>query len=484
VLEPKVWQVTAGAAAVGLLLAVGAVAAAGPWDSGQRRAERQWAAGQDRTGGAQHGASGASGTRAPAPAPSAPEVLAPLDAPGGAPDHEASATAGASSADPARTAPLDLAKTLRPLLDDPALGSARTAAVIDVATGKRLYSRDDTRPMTPASTVKLATMTAALSALGPDHRIATTVLATPDARRLTLLGGGDATLDAKRLAALADSTAEALRGRHVTSVHVGYDVSLYTGPREHSIGPNDNIAPVTALMTDEGRLDHSTSGPAPRSGDPAGDATEDFARLLRRRGIRTTGAQGPERAAKNAKALTRTYSAPLADLVEHALTESDNDIAESLARQTAMAVHRPVSFAGAGQAVREELTKLKLPLSGARFADGSGLDRKDRASAALLASLLTRAADRHHPELRPVLTGLPVAGFTGTLEGRYTDSAPAAGLVRAKTGTLTGVNTLAGTVVDGGGRLLAFAFMAGGTPAPDAAQKALDRLSGALLPVP
>ncbi|KIF79722.1 D-alanyl-D-alanine carboxypeptidase, partial [Streptomyces sp. 150FB] len=60
-LEPKVWQVTAGAAAVGLLLAVGAVAAAGPWDSGQRRAERQWAAGRDRTGGERHGASGAGG---------------------------------------------------------------------------------------------------------------------------------------------------------------------------------------------------------------------------------------------------------------------------------------------------------------------------------------------------------------------------------------------------------------------------------------
>jgi D-alanyl-D-alanine carboxypeptidase/D-alanyl-D-alanine-endopeptidase (penicillin-binding protein 4) len=483
VLEPKVWQVTAGAAAVGLLLAVGAVAAAGPWDSGQRRAERQWAAGRDRTGGERHGASGAGGTRAPAPAPSAPEVLAPLGASDGASDHDASATAGTSSAAPANAAP-DLSKVLRPLLDDPALGKARTAAVIDVATGKQLYGRDAGRPMTPASTVKLATMTAALSALGPDHRIATTVLATPDGRRLTLLGGGDATLDTKRLTALADSTAKALRGRHVTSVHVGYDVSLYTGPREHPIGPNDNIAPVVALMTDEGRLDHSISGPAPRSGDPAGDTTEDFAGLLRHRGIRVTGAQGPERAAKSAKALTRTDSAPLSDLVERALTESDNDIAESLARQTAVAEHRPVSFAGAGQAVRQELTELKLPLSGTRFADGSGLNRKDRASASLLASLLTRAADRDHPELRPILTGLPVAGFTGTLESRYADSAPAAGLVRAKTGTLTGVNTLAGTVVDGRGRLLAFAFMAGGTPAPDPAQKALDRLSGALLPVP
>jgi D-alanyl-D-alanine carboxypeptidase/D-alanyl-D-alanine-endopeptidase (penicillin-binding protein 4) len=378
----------------------------------------------------------------------------------------------------------DLARSLGPLFDDPALGAARTAAVVDVATGRQLYGKGADKPMTPASTVKLATMTAALSALGTDHRIPTTVVATPDARRLTLVGGGDATLDRKRLSTLADSTVRALRGRGVKSVHLGYDTSLYTGPRSHPIGPNDNIAPVTALMSDEGRLDDSVTGPAPRSGDPAGDATEDFARLLHDRGVRTTGLPGPEKPAKNAEFLSRTYSAPLSALVERALTESDNDIAESLARQTAAARDRPVSFTGAGQAVKAELEKLGLPLTGARFTDGSGLNRRDKVSAALLTGLLTLAADPGHPELRPVLSGLPVAGFSGTLQSRYAGSAPAAGLVRAKTGTLTGVNTLAGTVVDARGRLLAFAFMAGSTSAPDAAQNALDRLSTALVPAP
>ncbi|RSN71051.1 D-alanyl-D-alanine carboxypeptidase, partial [Streptomyces sp. WAC 05379] len=80
-------------------------------------------------------------------------------------------------------------------------------------------------------------------------------------------------------------------------------------------------------------------------------------------------------------------------------------------------------------------------------------------------------------ELRPVLTGLPVAGFTGTLSTRYTDGA--AGIVRAKTGTLHGVNSLAGTVVDQDGRLLAFAFLSTGDNA-DAARSALDRTATAL----
>ncbi|MFD5031726.1 D-alanyl-D-alanine carboxypeptidase/D-alanyl-D-alanine-endopeptidase [Streptomyces sp. NPDC058405] len=458
-LEPKVWQLTAGSVVVGLTLAAVAVAAAGPWDSGQRKAEREWAVAQSRTGGADHGATG---SPTPAPAPSAAGVLSAL---------------GTSVAGPA-----DLKEKLGPLLDDPALGRTRTASVVDVATGKRLYGRGEGTAMTPASTVKIATMAAALSALGPDHRIATTVVATPDGRRLTLVGGGDATLDRSGLRALADDTARALRDRGVTTVAVGYDISLYSGPRDHPIGANDNIAPVTALMAGQSRLDKSTSGPAPRGGDPAGAAAQAFVELLGDRGIKTSAAPAAGKPAKGSKPLARTFSKPLSALVERALTESDNDIAESLARQTAIAAGEPASFAGAGRAVSAQLKKLELPVNGARFADGSGLNRQDRVSASLLTALLTRAADPAHPELRPVLTGLPVAGFSGTLQSRYADAAPAAGLVRAKTGTLTGVNTLAGTVVDAEGRLLAFAFMAGSTPAPEAAQHALDRLSAALVP--
>ncbi|MFI6702668.1 D-alanyl-D-alanine carboxypeptidase/D-alanyl-D-alanine-endopeptidase [Streptomyces sp. NPDC050509] len=467
--EPKAWQVTAGSAALGLALAAVAVVTAGPWDSGQRKAEREWAVAQNRAGGAHHDPSA---PRTPAPAPSAAGVLSAL----------AAADTTRTRAEPGGAPPADLGRTLGKLLDADALGPSRTASVVDTATGEVLYGKGAATPMTPASTVKIATMVAALSALGPDHRIATTVMATPDQRKLTLVGGGDATLDRKRLGALAGDTARALRDSGITKVELHYDTSLYSGPREHPIGPNDNIAPVVPLMAGQGRLDKSTTGPAPRSGNPAGDAARTFAHLLRERGVRTARPPAAGKPAKGAEPLARTYSAPLADLVERALTESDNDIAESLARQTAIAAGEPASFAGAGRAVGAELTKLRLPLKGTRFADGSGLNRKDKASAALLTALLTRAADPDRPELRPVLTGLPVAGFTGTLRGRYGGTPPAAGLIRAKTGTLTGVDALAGTVVDGEGRLLAFAFLAGATKAPDTARTALDALSAALVP--
>ncbi|MEV0121328.1 D-alanyl-D-alanine carboxypeptidase/D-alanyl-D-alanine-endopeptidase [Streptomyces sp. NPDC050703] len=486
------WQLTAGAATLGLVISAGAVAAAGPWDSsGQRTAERVRAASRDAGGGADHGGPGAG--RVPETAPSARTVLAGIGAPAG-------------------TAPVPteraLADVLDPLLRDRALGPERAAVVVDAATGKRVYGKDAGRGLTPASTVKIATAVAALSALGPDHRIATRAVLEPggqgDTPGVVLVGGGDPTLTAREhgrytdtaasLRRLAEDTARALKARHVEKVKLSYDTSLYTGPAQHPIGPNENITLVSALMADEGRLDDSSSGPAPRSGDPAGDATEKFADFLEDHGIKAerteqseqserTGARKDSRrarASERSEPLAKVESPPLSALVERMLTHSDNDIAEALARQTAVAAKEKASFKGADRAVRARLAKLGMPLSGAEFADGSGLDRAGRVSADLLAALLDKATDPARPELRSAVTGLPVAGFTGTLVDRYPKDSPGTGVVRAKTGTLTGVNTLAGTVVDADGRLLVFAFMTTGTTDPQAAQKTLDKMASTL----
>ncbi|GAB2956052.1 D-alanyl-D-alanine carboxypeptidase/D-alanyl-D-alanine-endopeptidase [Streptomyces pseudoechinosporeus] len=471
-------QFTAGAALLGLALAATVVTAAGPWDSsGQRTAERDWAASREGVGGADHGPGSGPGSgtseKAPRPAPSAPSVLAGLGR-----------TTGSVSS-PTEKA---LADVLGPLLDDPSLGSERTAAVVDVATGKRLYGRAADEALTPASTTKIATAVAALSAAGADHRIATRTALEPDTKELVLVGGGDPTLTARKetngnasLRTLADVTARALKARKLDAVTLSYDTTLYDGPALHPIGPNNpNLAPVTALMTDEGRLDDSSSGPADRSTDPAADAARQFAALLNDRGIKTKSL-GPSKATGRAEPLTKVESPPLSALVERMLTNSDNDIAEALARQTALASGEQASFEGGSTAIRTQLKKLGLPVEGAQFADGSGLDRADRLTADLLTALLAKAGAPDHPELRPALTGLPVAGFTGTLRNRYTDQ-PGTGVVRAKTGTLTGVHTLAGTVVDSEGRLLAFAFLTSSDRPTDpaATQKALDGAASAL----
>ncbi|WP_406394046.1 D-alanyl-D-alanine carboxypeptidase/D-alanyl-D-alanine-endopeptidase [Streptomyces sp. NBC_00882] len=467
----KTWQYTAGAAGAGLALAATVATAAGPWDSsGQRTAERDRAVALERTGGTDHGGDSGRTAAGPRPAPSAPSVLTAL---GGGANTVKSAPTGQA-----------LAAVLGPLLGNTALGTRHTAAVVDVATGKRLYGAGAGTALTPASTTKIATAVAALSALGADHRLITRAALEADTKELVLVGGGDPTLTARAdtegwasLRELAEETATALKKRDITTVTLSYDKTLYAGSEIHPIGVNDNLAPVSALMVDEARTDNTASGPAPRTTDPAADATRTFARFLSDNGIRTTS-PGPSKATGRAENLAEVLSPPLSALVERMLTNSDNDIAEALARQTAVADRQRADFAGGGKAIRAQLKKLGLPLSGADFHDGSGLDRADRLTADLLTSLLVKAGDPDHPDLRPALTGLPVAGFTGTLTSRYTDGA--AGVVRAKTGTLTGVNTLAGTVVDQDGRLLAFAFLTSDTTDPGAAQSALDRTASAL----
>nr|WP_229713015.1 D-alanyl-D-alanine carboxypeptidase/D-alanyl-D-alanine-endopeptidase [Streptomyces fuscichromogenes] len=476
----RTWQYTAGAATAGLALAAGVVTAAGPWDAdGQRTAERDRATALERTGGTDHG-SGADSVTAdggPTPAPSAGSVLTGLD---GATNTVKSAPAGKS----AGISGAALTGVLGPLLDAPALGSTRTAAVVDVASGRRLYGSGADTALTPASTTKIATAVAALSALGPDHRFTTRVALEPGTREVVLVGGGDPTLTARKDAAgwaslrtLATATAKSLTARGIREVTLSYDTTLYSGPDLHPVGVNENLARVSPLTADEGRTDDSVEGPVIRVGDPAADAARKFAGFLTAAGIRTS-APGTSKASSRADTLATVSSPPLSSVVERMLTNSDNDIAEALARQTALASGRPASFAGGAAAIDAQLTKLGLPMTGASFHDGSGLNRDDRLTANLLTALLVKAADADRPGLRAVLTGLPVAGFTGTLTNRYTDGA--AGVVRAKTGTLTGVNTLAGTVVDKDGRLLVFAFLTSNTTNPVEAQAALDTAATAL----
>ncbi|WP_200264067.1 D-alanyl-D-alanine carboxypeptidase/D-alanyl-D-alanine-endopeptidase [Streptomyces sp. HSG2] len=470
---PRTWRYPVGALAAGLALATAAATAAGPWDStGQRTAERHRAVTLGGVRGTDHGGVAAdpgAGAGLPRPAISADPVLRALGR-----------TTGGKQA---RTGP-GVSDLLERLLSDPALGSRQTASVVDLTTGERLYGTGLDTPLTPASTTKIATAVAALAALGPDHRLTTRAVLEPEGDGLVLVGGGDPTLTARPgrrgladLRTLADRTAEALLDRDLRKVALSYDASLYAGDAEHPIGVNDNLAEVTALMVDEARTDDSVSGPVHRVPDPAEQATLAFAALLAERGVETTS-PSESRATKRAVTLASVSSPPLSTLVERMMTHSDNDLAEALARHTALASGKRADFAGASAAIERRLGELGVALEGVRVRDGSGLDRSGRVTARALTDLLVVAADPARPDLRPALTGLPVAGFTGTLAGRYADAG--AGVVRAKTGTLSGVDTLSGTVVTRDGRALAFAFLADGTANAAEARTALDSLVTAL----
>ena len=104
----------------------------------------------------------------------------------------------------------------------------------------------------------------------------------------------------------------------------------------------------------------------------------------------------------------------------------------------------------------------------------------DRLTATTLDDLMVVASGTEHPKLRPLLDLLPIAGGSGTLSDRFIDTGTraSAGWLRAKTGSLTGTNTLAGVVTDRSGRVLTFAFLSnGGGPT---GRVALDNLAAVL----
>ncbi len=230
-----------------------------------------------------------------------------------------------------------------------------------------------------------------------------------------------------------------------------------------------NVTPITGLEVDQGRLTASgapedADDPGnyrPRSSSPSVDAAHAFARFLGKDGITVRGTPRADRhRPRSAAELAAVQSPPLAAIVQQMLTESNNVIAETLARQVAVATGRPGTFAGAAAAVMAVDARLKV--TGLRLNDGSGLSPLDRITPRALVALITLAARTGPGRLRSVITGLPVAGFSGTL-GPGSFFGPfghaALGAVRAKTGNLTHVATLAGLAYTSGGQILAFAFM-------------------------
>ncbi|MBV9829973.1 MAG: D-alanyl-D-alanine carboxypeptidase, partial [Marmoricola sp.] len=153
------------------------------------------------------------------------------------------------------------------------------------------------------------------------------------------------------------------------------------------------------------------------------------------------------------------------------------------ARHVGLAQKQQGSFAAGTAAVLDTLHQLGVDVTGDRLYDGSGLSRLDRLTTDSEAQVVRLAASGEHPELRPVLTGLPVAGFTGSLAYRFQKGPQEAeGRVRAKTGTLTGVHGLAGIADDVTGARMVFVVVADRVrPLKEfEAQTLVDRIAGAL----
>jgi serine-type D-Ala-D-Ala carboxypeptidase/endopeptidase (penicillin-binding protein 4) len=434
---------------------------------------------------------------APGPPPSpSPSQPTPLPAPPVAPDRADLLPEAGDGDEPLPTAAA-LAAQVDAALADPALGGRLAVSVVDVATREVLLERDAGALLLPASTAKIVTAVAALTSLDPQERLTTRVLAGPEPGDVVLVGGGDPVLarDAATARSAQDARLDLLAARvgavlgPTPLARVLVDDTLYSGPAQ---GPGwrptyvsaGNVAPVTALMVDAGRVRPDRNA---RHADPALAAGAALAELLRP-GAAVLRGTAPAGAAE----LAAVQGPAVASLVERMLSTSDNDLAESLARQVALAEGLPASFDGVARALSASAARVLEPAGvgadAVRLVDGSGLSRDNLLAPGALPRLLAAvSADSPGPgaqqlgALSPVLTGLPVAGFDGTLSERYRTGPAAlgAGVVRAKTGTLMGLSALSGVVRTADGRLLAFALTADAVPADRvvAAETALDRLA-------
>ncbi|MEZ0349888.1 D-alanyl-D-alanine carboxypeptidase/D-alanyl-D-alanine-endopeptidase [Mycobacterium ahvazicum] len=402
------------------------------------------------------GGHGSSGTHVAVPPPRAPVVK-----PGMVPVADTAETPSAGA----------LAAVLAPVAADPNLGRLG-GRITDALTGKELWQVAADVPLVPASTNKVLTAAAALLTLDRQARITTRVVAGSQNAQgpIVLVGAGDPTLSAAppdvptwyRGAPRISDLVEQIHRSGMTPTTVQVDTSAFTGPTmaqgwDPADIDNGDIAPIESVMIDAGRIQPSTVN-SRRSKTPALDAGRELAKALGLDPAAVTIASAPS----GARQLAVVQSAPLVQRLGEMMDHSDNVLAECIAREVAAAINRPRSFAGAVDAVTNRLSTAHVDTTGAMLVDSSGLSVDDRLTAKTLDGTVQAAAGPDQPSLRALLDLLPIAGGSGTLADRFLDQATnqgPAGWLRAKTGSLTAINSLVGVVTDRTGRVLTFAFI-------------------------
>ncbi len=378
-------------------------------------------------------------------------------------------------------------------LANPALAQF-SGVVIDPATGTVLFNQDSSAPQIPASTAKILTGAALLTSVDPTDRFTTKIVKGDQEGDIVLVGGGDVTLSARNAgvgtiydgAPLMSDLAAQVKASGIDVKRIVLDTDYWSGPdladgwqtadiRGTPGSAQGYITRMSPLMVDGDREDPANENSI-RTGDPTNNAGKALARFLGTPDLPMVPGTAPE----GGTVIAQVSSQPMSVLLAQALENSDNVLAEALARQVAIARGAPPSFDGASAAILEALEALKIDTIGIEMADGSGLSTKDRVPPAVMAQIMSLAVTGQPPALQNLLTGLPIAGVSGSLADRFQDdgSRAGAGWVRAKTGSLEVTYALTGYVPDVDGRILVFAFVSNGVGA--GTRPALDALAAGL----
>ena len=340
-----------------------------------------------------------------------------------------------------------LCMRLDSLLDAPLFEMSQVGLMVyDLTADSALYCYNHRQMLRPASCMKLVTSITALDQLGPKYEYQTRLFYTGELVGRTLVGniycvgGFDPMLTQDDVVSLAASIrnlgVDSIRGQIIADR--SFKESLDHGEGWCWDDDNPYLIPLTI-----GRKDNFTSTLA-----------EEISRL----GINLEGVQLMQgRKPDNAKLLDACCHS-ITQVLERMMKMSDNFYAESMFYQTAASTgHRPAKAIDARNVTKKLINRLGLDANAYRIADGSGLSLYNYVTAELLVRLL-RHAWRTPSISKALIASLPVAGVDGTLKSRMLKT-PAQGNVRAKTGTLTGISSLAGYCMAPNGHELAFAII-------------------------
>ena len=324
--------------------------------------------------------------------------------------------------------------------------------VVDAMTGEVIFERNSTQARKPASVIKLLSATSVLSYLDSQKVFNTNIYKGVDPGTIVINGEYDPWIS------MIQSQAEKM-GR--TSLpRLGFN----------TINRYNELAGAEAR-----RLKILYTGLFP----------QDLANLqafLKKRGIRTTAEKitAEDALLQSAEPLVLSASPTLETMVKWTLLWSDNVLAERLARLAAITSGETFNTQGVENTFHTVLTNFGIDPDKIEVADGSGLSKQNRVTAKAIADLLMKI--RNDPKYVSVYEGLPIGGVSGTLHKRFLTTAPqAVGLVRGKTGTLSGTVSLAG-YVDSEDRQYIFVAIADKIPrrysASERARDTLDRILG------
>ncbi|WP_416394774.1 MULTISPECIES: D-alanyl-D-alanine carboxypeptidase/D-alanyl-D-alanine-endopeptidase [unclassified Curtobacterium] len=362
--------------------------------------------------------------------------------------------------------------------------------VMNAKTGEVLFSRNGDKAAQTGSVMKTLTTATALAVLGGDHRIPTTVT-KESGGAIALVGHGDATLSAggatvypgaPTLAQLAQQVKAKLGSTPVTTIVAdgtywsAADAWDPTWPvSERTIGYQPE---VTALMVDGDRANPGAQT-SPRSTDPIGRAGALFKTALANAGVAgAANAQVVQRATTSSDTIATVSSQPVSTLIGQMIPNSDNTLAEMLARISSKESGANGSAASLTSVYQAALGTYGVDPSGIVIKDGSGESAANAVSPNFVAHLMVQVA-AGAKGLGTLANALPVSGQSGTLASRFTGAnAVARGKVHAKTGWIDSANTLGGYIDAADGTRLTFAFYAIGSSRA-AALPALDAVTAA-----